>query len=86
MPDGCASGRYDYDPAAGLDQSQEALLLGGEVAMWGEHVDEANHDSIVHPRAASVAERLWSATQKVNHYLVAMCFQKHRCPPPPCIS
>lgn len=59
-----ASTLYAVDPlngdAASLTDEEKARILGGEVAMWGEFVNPENVDSRIWPRAAAVAERLWS--------------------------
>lgn len=52
---------YTVDPTSGLTASEAKLVLGGEAAMWGEYVDSDTIDPQVWPRAAAVAERLWSA-------------------------
>jgi hexosaminidase len=59
-----ASTLYAVDPldrdAASLTDEEKARILGGEVAMWSEFVSPENVDSRIWPRAAAVAERLWS--------------------------
>ena len=54
---------HSVDPLANttLSPAQQALLLGGEVAMWSPYEDATNVLPTIFPRAAAVAERLWSA-------------------------
>ncbi len=62
-----ASFHYSVDPlegaTAGLTPDQQARILGGEACMWAEYVTPQNVDSRIWPRAAAVAERLWSPQQ-----------------------
>ena len=52
----------DFLPAnTTLTPAQQARVLGGEVCMWSVYEDSTNFFPTVFPRAAAVAERLWSA-------------------------
>ena len=59
-----AARHYSMDPLSGpalaLNSAEKQRILGGEACMWTEYVSAENLDSRVWPRAAAIAERLWS--------------------------
>ena len=58
-----ASVHYLADPVPAdtkLTPDQQKLILGGEVCMWAEHLDQRTIDSRIWPRTAAIAERFWS--------------------------
>ena len=54
---------HSVDPLANttLTPQQQKSVLGAEVCMWSPFEDATNFFPTVFPRAAAVAERLWSA-------------------------
>lgn len=44
---------------------QQKLVIGGEVCMWGEHIDASDIEQTIWPRAAAAAERLWTPLEKL---------------------
>jgi hexosaminidase len=58
---------YTLDPQAGItDPAQRQRILGGEAALWSESQDYSNLNSRAWPRAAAIAERLWSPVQSAG--------------------
>ena len=58
-----AETHYKVDPLpenTDLNPEQQARILGGEACMWEEQTSALDIDSRIWPRAAAVAERLWS--------------------------
>ena len=62
-----AARHYSVDPLTGatatLSPEEKQRILGGEACIWAEYVSPENIDSRIWPRAAAVAERLWSAQE-----------------------
>ncbi|KAL3838106.1 hypothetical protein ACJIZ3_022697 [Penstemon smallii] len=55
---------YNAEPLEGItDASEQKLVIGGEVCMWGETADASNVQQTIWPRAAAAAERLWSSKE-----------------------
>jgi hexosaminidase len=62
-----AEQHYLVDPVSGagatLTAEQQKLILGGEACMWEEFASDESIESRIWPRAAAIAERLWSPQQ-----------------------
>lgn len=92
---------YSHDPYVGLPNATFAnasLMLGGEVDMWGEGIDDTNFVQHTFPATSAVAERMWSAArmsgappnlgERISDHRCALVRMGLRVPPvgpgPPC--
>jgi len=50
----------EFKKIEALTPDQEKFLIGGEACMWSEQVDGLTIESRIWPRAAAVAEKMWS--------------------------
>ncbi|XP_073007940.1 beta-hexosaminidase 2-like [Typha latifolia] len=57
---------YDYDILHGLSEEEAGMVIGGEVALWSEQSDEMVVDGKLWPRAAAMAETMWSGNRDEN--------------------
>jgi hexosaminidase len=65
-----ASYHYGIDPLAEAAQKltpeEASRILGGEACMWAEYANAETVDSRIWPRAAAIAERLWSPKETAD--------------------
>ncbi|GAB5587202.1 woronin body major protein [Umbelopsis nana] len=57
---------YDYDITVGLTAEEAKHVLGSAVALWSEQNDDTTVDSKLWPRAAALAESMWSGNRNAN--------------------
>lgn len=54
---------YDYDFTTNLTATQKKHILGAESPLWSEQVDDVTVSSDLWPRAAALAELVWSGNR-----------------------
>ena len=58
---------YSYNHTMDLStDEQRNLVIGGELVLWGEYVDDLNIFPSLYPRASAGAERLWSTVDTID--------------------
>ncbi|RZB54133.1 beta-hexosaminidase 1-like [Glycine soja] len=74
---------YTAEPLQGIHTaSEQELVIGGEVCMWGETADTSNVQQTIWPRAAAAAERLWSQRDSTSQNITLIALprlQNFRC-------
>jgi len=69
---------YSWRNVYGNKILAEAGVLGGEACMWGEFVDGNSIHARIWPRAAALAERLWSDPITANYNEIETRLNQHR--------
>ncbi|KAF9131209.1 hypothetical protein BGW39_002115 [Mortierella sp. 14UC] len=59
---------YGYDFTAGLTEEEAKHVLGAEAALWSEQSDASVVENKIWPRAAALAELLWSGNRDAEGY------------------
>ena len=57
---------YDYDFTLNLTEAQTKHIIGATAPLWGEQVDDINVSSMFWPRAAALAELVWSGNRDAD--------------------
>lgn len=70
---------YVAEPCNGLPDANCELILGGEGCQWGETVDTSDALQTIWPRAAAIAERLWSPRNMTNATAATPRLANFRC-------
>ncbi|KAG5051302.1 hypothetical protein JHK87_003500 [Glycine soja] len=68
---------YTTEPLQGIHiASEQELVIGGEVCMWGETADTSNVQQTIWPRAAAAAERLWSQRDSTSQNITLIALPR----------
>lgn len=71
---------YRCDPGSKpISEEEQHLVLGGEICMWTEFVDDTNVLTRTWPRASAAAERLWSPKETVDEGKFLHRLEQMRC-------
>jgi len=71
---------YAAEPCDGLNATAcSNYLIGGGGEMWGESADTSDVQQTIWPRAAAIAERLWSPRETTNTTLAEPRMAWFRC-------